>query len=202
MRSPIEKLDWDMKVTAGSRFGASQRVKRAYRRKQWFLIIFSTLVVLISAVTLVFEFSEPYVRLLGFIGLASSIFILVFSAAQIENSDAVYAHRLYESAVHISALRRDFAALGADSQQAALAHFTKLYNDSLLAHGVNHENRDFDRYKLAHWWEFEDLKDSSRPGIASAKLLDKVEELFPQSAIWAAITAGLAGVIASIASLM
>jgi len=202
MKTPVEKLDWDMKVTAGSRFSAAARLKRSFRAKQWFLVIFSTLIVLISAVALVFSFSPFYNRLLGFIALASSILVLVFSAAQIENEDSVTAHKLYQSAVQISGMRREFAALANSQREAALGEMTQRYNDALVLHGVNHDTKDYRRYKLDHWWEFDDLKDLTRSRLFSAKLGQSVEENLPRSALWGAFAAAAAGVAASVISAM
>lgn len=202
MRTSVEKLDWDMKVTAGSRFIASSRLKKSSRRKQWFAIIFSVFIVLVSALTLVFEFSSLYTKVLGFVGLASSIFVVVFSAAQIENNDAVNSHRLYGSAVAISALRRELTALDPVDQKQELPRLAKLYNDVIDVHGINHDDKDFNKYKLEHWWEFDDLKDKQKPAILSAKLLESLEQHIGQGAVWASMTAAAGGVAVSIASLL
>lgn len=202
MRTPVEKLDWDMKVTAGSRFNASRRLRRSYRRKQWFAIIFSIFIVFVSALTLVFEFTPLYTKILGFVALASSIFVVVFSASQIENTDAVNAHRVYQSAVEISALRREFTALTPQDQQVELSRFVTLYNTAIAAHGINHEDEDFVKYKLSHWWEFDDLKDKGKPAIASAKLFEWLERESGPVAVWTSATALAGALAASIASLI
>ena len=186
-----QKLLTDMKWTEGSRFIAAARLRRNYRSRQWLMVIFSIVVVSISAVTLVFPIPEPYPKIFGFLALIASIFIVVFSATQIESDDTVRAHLLYNSAVDISNMRRTWSLQLSQHNDEVLSQYASDYGDLLSSYGVNHEDRDFASYKRSHKWEFQDLNDESKTLSAAKGLLQIFTDSLPISA---SITAAAAAI--------
>ena len=159
------------------------------------MVAFSVLVVAISAVTLVFTLDEPYPRFFGFIALIASIVIVVMSAAQIESDEVVTAHLLYNSAVEISNMRRALMNFSEDEFAKNLPKYVSEYGSILTSYGVNHEDRDFELYKIRNKWEFEEFRGSSTSSFSFLSELRFYLKSLPAVLIFALVGGALGSLI-------
>ncbi|MFC3579325.1 SLATT domain-containing protein [Sphingomonas hylomeconis] len=156
--TPGEKLLWDMKVTAGARFNAATRLSAKDRFGNVSISIYSSIVVSTSIVGLAFDLGATSTKIIGVATLIASIVILVLSMKLFADRHAVDAEQMHRCALEINELRRHYLATGF-SGSSDLVSASEKYNALLQKFSINHSESDYSKYKYAHRWEFDDLRE-------------------------------------------
>ncbi len=169
-----EKADlcWRIKVTAGSRFNAAQRLGSRDTVITILNAVASIAVIFLSVVSASVKTGEAITIILALFSILSSIAILVTSLFQYALKDAVQAERMQTCAQILAELRYRLTYTSVSSRQELL-EFAKEYN-SVIARYPNHATVDYEKYRDDHPTEFRDGSDGGAirgrewtPGIPS-----------------------------------
>jgi hypothetical protein len=106
-----EKLLWDMKVTAGARFNASQRLASKDRFSNLALALFSAVLLSLSVIALAFELGPTFAKAVTVGSMVASVMALIFSMKIYADRHAVEAEQMHRCALEINEIRRNFANL-------------------------------------------------------------------------------------------
>jgi SMODS and SLOG-associating 2TM effector domain family 5 len=196
-----EKLLWDMKVTAGARFNAANRLASKDRISNLSLALFSGLLLSISVIGLAFSLEPAISKGLAVSGIAASVMSLIFSMKVYADKYAVEAEQMHRCSLEINEIRR-ICSLEDLSDTKAIISATEKYNAVLQKYSLNHADADFKKYKFEHRWEFEDLKGQSESSVfvqnTTRKLAENLFERLSALLGVAGIAAALAGLISAI----
>ena len=200
--SPWEKLSQGMKVTAGSRFNAADRLRRQDKYANATQAVVSAVLICLAISSFVFTVVQAHSKEISFSSLVVSIFLLVITLRKASNNDTVNAEQMHRCALEINELRRFGAALSEIEMSAEIKDITLKYNQIFQKWSINHTSEDFNKYKLQHRWEFEELKDIS-PASLDLKLFgSEFVNLSLEKVTLAATLAGLAAAVSSLLSLI
>ena len=151
-----------------------------------------------SLITIAFQFEEQSSKLVAVVSLIVSIVIVVFSASQIESGDIERSIRLYDSAVEISNLRREFEACLNKEKVAQLPGFSKKYNSMIEYGGVNHDDIDYAKYKRDHRSEFSDENGESGSKVFVEYAFNAIKQGTPEAVTMAAIAGMLSALLSAL----
>jgi hypothetical protein len=146
-----EKLLKDMKRTKGVRFNASKRIEERERKTTRNTAYASVAVVVVTLLPVFFPMSQPLENAIALITVALSIFILASSLLQSSNAGQVKADQFQRCALEVNSLRRE---LSAAPDSADVAVFSARYDEILRRYNINHDQVDYDQYRLEHSDEF------------------------------------------------
>ncbi len=151
-----DKLLKDMKRTKGVRFNASKRIEESERKTTRNTAYASVAVVVITLLPVFFTMGQLLENSIALLTVALSIFILASSLLQSANSGQVKADQFQRCALEVNSLRRE---LGGAPETADVAVFSARYDEILRRYNINHDQVDYDQYRLEHPDEF--------PGLAA-----------------------------------
>ena len=151
--SPRDKLLKDMKRTKGARFNAAQRLDRLEQTMSRNTAYASCAVIVITMLPAFFTLPEFWVATIAILTIALSVFILVFTLVYSGNKNALKADQFQRCALEVNALRREMLS----SVNADVSVFTKRYDEILARYSLNHDEVDYDKYRLEHLDEFENI---------------------------------------------
>lgn len=149
LESEREKMVREMGVTKGCRFNASKRLQNAEKRRTITIAGASIFVIVLSLLPVMFPVPELLNNFLTLLAVGFSIIILVASTLQASDSDAVKADQLHRCSLEINAIRYELRATE-PLNDATLKDFGKRYQEILQRYTVNHDDVDFEKYKLEH----------------------------------------------------
>lgn len=149
-----DKLLKDMKRTKGVRFNASKRLEEGERKTTRNTAYASVAVVVITLLPVFFPMSQVLENSIALLTVALSIFILASSLLQSSNSGQVKADQFQRCALEVNSLRRE---LGSAHETAEVASFAARYDEILRRYNINHDQVDYDQYRLEHPDEFPEL---------------------------------------------
>lgn len=146
-----DKLLKDMKRTKGVRFNASKRLEETERKTTRNTAYASVAVVVITLLPIFFSMGQILENSIALLTVALSIFILASSLLQSSNSGQVKADQFQRCALEVNSLRRE---LGSAPETADIAGFAARYDEILRRYNINHDQVDYDQYRLEHPDEF------------------------------------------------
>lgn len=153
-KSPREKLLKDMKRTKGVRFNASKRVENAELKATRNTAYASVAVIVITLLPVFFSMNNFFESSIALLTIALSIFILASSLLRSSNSGLVKAEQFQRCALEVNSLRRE---LDSSATNAKLSDFAMRYDEILKRYNINHDQSDYDQYRLEHPDEFPDF---------------------------------------------
>jgi hypothetical protein len=159
VRSPTEKLLFDLKVTAGSRFNAAARLGRREKSSNILVSVYSALLICISIATFALPLGSNVIRYASFGGIVASILLLVVSMRNFAHQYGVEAEQMHRCALELNELKRLIQALPSDEAEKRLPEFAERHSSILQKWSINHTPDDFLTYKYSHKWEFDDIAD-------------------------------------------
>lgn len=181
------KLLQDMKRTKGVRFNASKRVENAELKATKNTAYASVSVIVITLLPVFFSMTEFYENFIALLTVALSIFILASSLLRSSNSGLVKAEQFRRCALEVNSLRRE---LDASPINAKMSNFATRYDEILKRYNLNHDQSDYDQYRLEHPDEFPEF---AQEELNTARMNIKHVDKFTNG-VAAAITAIVAGV--------
>ncbi len=146
-----EKLLKDMKRTKGVRFNASKRVEESEVRATKNTAYASVAVIVVTLLPVFFSMTQFLENSIALLTVALSIFILASSLIRSSNSGLVKAEQFQRCALEVNSLRRE---LDSSPKNANLPEFAAKYDEILKRYNINHEQSDYDQYRLEHPDEF------------------------------------------------
>jgi hypothetical protein len=149
-----DKLFKDMKRTKGVRFNASKRLEEGERKTTRNTAYASVAVVVITLLPVFFPMSQILENSIALLTVALSIFILASSLLQSSNSGQVKADQFQRCALEVNSLRRE---LSGAPETAEVSSFAARYDEILRRYNINHDQVDYDQYRLEHPDEFPEL---------------------------------------------
>lgn len=155
-----EKFLWDMKVTAGARFNAANRLTSKDRISNISLALFSGFLLSVSVLGLAFDLSPAISKGLAVAGVVASVMSLIFSMKIYADKYAVEAEQMHRCSLEINETRRLCMAQDLTNPKV-LTKASQEYNAILQKYSLNHTDEDFRKYKYTHKWEFDDIKENS-----------------------------------------
>jgi len=192
-----DKLLKDMKRTKGVRFNASKRIEESERKTTRNTAYASVAVVVITLLPVFFPMGQILENSIALLTVALSIFILASSLLQSSNSGQVKADQFQRCALEVNSLRRE---LGGASDTADVAVFSARYDEILRRYNINHDQVDYDQYRLEHPDEFPGLAaEDTKTARTNLSREGKVSDLAAKAI--AAATMGVA-VVATTSPLM
>ncbi|MBY3443783.1 SLATT domain-containing protein [Rhizobium laguerreae] len=151
-----EKLLKDMKRTKGVRFNASKRIEEVERKTTQNTAYASVAVVVVTLLPVFFPMGQTLESSIALITVALSIFILASSLLQSSNAGQVKADQFQRCALEVNSLRRELSAALDD---ADIGVYSARYDEILRRCNINHDQVDYDQYRLEHPDEFPALAD-------------------------------------------
>lgn len=178
VKTPAEQFASNLKVTAGSRFNAAERLRAREKSSNFLTSIYSALLICISIATFSLPFDSISIKYFSFGGIVVSILLLVVSMRNYSHQYGLEAEQMHRCALEINEVLRLWTALSQLEQNKQMEQYAQRYNAILQKWSINHTEGDFLKYKYKHKWEFEDICD-----IPDEKLPDKkFKELYETSA--------------------
>lgn len=172
----------EMKRTKGARFNASKRLEERGRRRTANTGYASAAVVVITLLPVFFPVPAVIASAIALSTVALSIFILASSLIQAAHEDHVRADQFQRCALEINSLRREFRALPSVST-GQLGTYTSRFDDILRRYNINHDEVDYEKYRLEHPEEFpqvdaEDKKIAREEVRKETALLERLPVVF------------------------
>ncbi|GLU25537.1 SLATT domain-containing protein [Brucella sp. NBRC 12950] len=146
----------EMKRTKGSRFNASMRLEERARKRTRNTAYASASVVCLTLIPAFFDVFEPIEKAISLVTIALSIFILASSLLQTADADPVKADQFQRCALEINSLRREFRSTQNFSLKNTQEYSTR-FDGILQRYNINHEEVDYEKYRLDHPDEFENF---------------------------------------------
>ncbi|MCI0998946.1 SLATT domain-containing protein [Ochrobactrum sp. C6C9] len=146
----------EMKRTKGSRFNASMRLEERSRKRTRNTAYASASVVCLTLIPSFFEVFDLVEKAISLTTIALSIFILASSLLQSADADPVKADQFQRCALEINSLRREFRS-HPDPSQKTIQEYSVKFDGILQRYNINHEEVDYEKYRLDHPDEFLDF---------------------------------------------
>ncbi len=143
----------EMKVTKSCRFNASKRLERRDKRMITITAFASVYVILLTILPLFFHVGEALSNTVTATIILFSLVILASSLLQYSNNDPVRAEQHHRCGLEVNALRRAFRAVD-NCSMAVIAEYSRRYDEIIQKYGLNHDDIDFDKYKIEHPLEY------------------------------------------------
>lgn len=145
----------EIKVTKGCRFNAAKRLEASERRRTSLIAFVSVCVIVVSLLPTFLATPEWLSGVITLLTVAFSVAILALSLMRTSNADAVKGEQLQRCAAELNSLRRLIRSdPGLD--EVKLADYSKQYDSILQRFNINHDDVDFEKYKLEHPKEYPD----------------------------------------------
>ena len=150
MDEEIEGLKDSMRSTAASRFNAAKRLYRIDVRLTALTAFTSALIILLSVAPYIWPVSDAGDRLTASLTIALSLTMLASSLLQFASNHAVQAELHHRSALQIQDLRRKLKvdALSGNVSSVEFKNYCTEYAEILERYALNHDDVDFDRYRI------------------------------------------------------
>jgi uncharacterized membrane protein (DUF485 family) len=154
-----EKLAQEIKWTSSSRFIAEHRLLSAEKRSNYSIALSSAFVIVYTILPLTLKISPEYVAAVNAAAIIMSILLLAVSLLHVKNDYGSRALMMRWSALELNALRKEIQAAVSVGliPVIQLNEFVRRREHILAKFDLNHENEDFETYKLRTPWEFTDL---------------------------------------------
>lgn len=152
--SAREKLLKDMKRTKGVRFNASKRIEENERKTTRNTAYASVAVIVVTLLPVFFPMGQVLENAVALTTVALSIFILASSLLQSAHAGQVKADQFQRCALEVNSLRRELSAAPEDVDLGA---YSGRYDEILRRYNINHDQVDYDQYRLEHPDEFPTL---------------------------------------------
>ncbi|MGI4941764.1 MAG: SLATT domain-containing protein, partial [Janthinobacterium lividum] len=143
---------WRVKVTSGSRFNASVRLRSRDKIVNVLNAVASVGIIFLSVIPAVVHLSESLSTFILLGTLFVSLVVLVTSLFQYASEDAINAERLHHCALEIAAFGRKLLYCDV-KDRATLSEFAAEY-DNILSKYPNHSSSDYQKYRNEHAAEF------------------------------------------------
>jgi hypothetical protein len=171
-----EKLLKDMKRTKGVRFNAAKRIEETDKKRTSNTAYASAAVVVLTLLPVFFPMPQWMENTVALTTVAFSIFILASSLLQSSHAGPVRADQFQRCALEVNSLRREL--LTSEAANISLSAFSARYDEILRRYNINHDDVDYDKYRLEHPDEFpsvapEDTATARKAVNATDKILDK-----------------------------
>lgn len=184
-----DQMTREMGVTKGCRFNAAKRLETLEKRRTITIAGASIFVIVLSLIPAMVPVPQLLSNLLTLITVGFSIIILVASILQSANSDSVKADQLHRCSLDINAIRQELrTAENLDGEILKL--FSKRYQDVLQRYSVNHDDIDYEKYKLDHPDDYPKLTPKEK--TASIKIVGREDILSTIAGFLSAIAAVVA----------
>jgi hypothetical protein len=150
---PVDKLLKDMKRTKGVRFNAAKRLEESDRKRTANTAYASAAVIVLTLLPVFFPMPVWASNSIALATVGFSIFILASSLIQASHAGQVKADQFQRCALEINSLRRDLISYS-DDASLDLQSYTGRYDEILRRYNINHDDVDYDKYRLEHPDEF------------------------------------------------
>jgi hypothetical protein len=155
----------------------------------------SVYVILLTVLPLFFHVSEFLTSSVNAATIVFSLIILASSLLQYSNNDPVRAEQHHRCALEVNALRRELRS-AENCSSVMVAEFGKRFDEILQKYSINHDDIDFDKYKVEHPDEYpKGVTDSEKKEVAR-----KVERAQSWTAFVLAAMSTIAAAVASSAA--
>lgn len=182
----------EMGVTKGCRFNAAKRLETLEKRRTVTIAAASIFVILLSLIPAMVPLPALLANLLTLITVGFSIIILVASILQAANSDSVKADQLHRCSLEINGIRHELRAVDSPDE-AILKTFSRRYQEILQRYSVNHDDVDFEKYKIDHPNLYPTVSEAEKgESLRNAKRLDVLSTLAGALSIIGAVAAAIA----------
>jgi len=139
-----------MAVTAGSRFNAAKRLQGRDRRMALVVALASAFVIALTFIPFVYRLPPMVTGDLSVTTLIMSVIILAVSLIQYSNNDAMNAEQHHRSGLEINALHHELAVRVDNLNTEGVEKIGERYAHILQKYSVNHEDIDWDKYRVEH----------------------------------------------------
>jgi hypothetical protein len=153
LRAHKERLLREMKQTKGARFNAATRLEERDRSRTRLVAHASVAVIVVTILPSFLPVPSLVSGLIGLSTVAFSLAILAASLLQSSNADPVRAVKLHSCALEVNSLLRELRAEQSLDVET-IKSYSARYDAVLMRHAVNHDQVDYERYKLEHPDEF------------------------------------------------
>lgn len=157
---PIDYLVRDLKWTKGPRFNAEKRLERADRDAVLITTFSSAFLIVFTVLPKFLPLPSPVVSLVEGLGVTLSILLLAVSVIQSRNEYGVKARQMRWCALELNELHKEARQIASLEEPAEDKLKTLMDRRAhiLAKYDVNHDEIDFERYKIEHAGEFDDLR--------------------------------------------
>jgi len=152
--TPVDDLLRRMKDTAGSRFNAHKRLERQDRTLTFGTAFVSAYVIALTILPYFIHIQKNYIDIIGLLTVLFSIFIIISTLVQFSGSYSVLAEQHHRCALEINEIRSEFFIMKEIITNDEIVKFQDRYNSVLQKYSINHENVDYDMYRLSRQNEF------------------------------------------------
>ncbi|TPK42628.1 MULTISPECIES: SLATT domain-containing protein [unclassified Mesorhizobium] len=153
IRQAKDQLLKEMKRGKGSRFNASKRLEKRDQTRTNIVAYASVSVIVLTLLPVFFSTARWLESLIALLTVGMSLLILAFSLLQAQAQDPVKADQFHRCATEINELRRRLRAKP-EVDSAELELFGRDYDAILRRYSINHDDVDYDRYRVEHPDEF------------------------------------------------
>jgi hypothetical protein len=177
-KSATEKILCDLKVTAGARFNAAERLAKKEKSSSRLVSVYSAVLICVSIATFALPLDSNVIRYVSFGGIVASILLLVASMRSSSHQYGIEAEQMHRCALELNELRRVMLAQKESAAGVKLGAFVERQNAILQKWSINHTTEDYLKYKYRHKWAFDDIKDTPDDELPDLKF----KELYDVSA--------------------
>lgn len=158
-----------MRVTAGARFIAAERLKGRDRRSALLIALASSLVLSFTIVPYLFHPSTFVQSGLTALSFLASLLTISFSLIQYSTNDAANAEQFHRCALEINELYRLNEGIASYMTLADVRSLAVSYNTVLQKYSVNHDQADHNAYRVSRPDQYR-VGDFERIKIAVARM--------------------------------
>jgi len=144
----VDDLSRNLKSTAASRFNAARRLETRDRTLTRLTAFTSAYVVVLSVLPYFRHLESESTDWINLFVVGCTIVVLVSSLLQYSGNDIVNAEQHHRSGLEIAELRREMKVLSGHITDSDLMEYTRRYNLILQKYSVNHDDIDYDKYRL------------------------------------------------------
>lgn len=167
-----EKILKDMKRTKGVRFNASKRLEEEDGKATKNTAYASVSVIIITLLPVFFSLGHFWESVINITTVGLSVFILAVTLLQSSGAKLVKADQFQRCALEINSLRRELLV---SDENSDIAIHSARYDEILSRYNINHDNVDYEKYRLEHPDEFESV---AQEDIANSRSDIKDNDLY------------------------
>src|SRR5262249_6102985 len=135
-----------MKITAGARFAAHERLGSHDRELTRITAFTSTYLILLTITPYFIHLPKEVEDNINLAIPIFSIIVLVFSLLQYSTNEVVNAEQHHRSALEINELKRELQIVAEHVDEESLKEYAREYSRILQKYSVNHADIDLDKY--------------------------------------------------------
>jgi hypothetical protein len=151
----VRELLKSLKSTKAARFNAADRLGAKHRQTTFVITMTNAFIIGLGIAPLIIAYDVDVTKLFNFITVIFSVIMLGLSLIQDGRNEPVLAEQLHRCALEVNALRDKVSVLRPSMTLAMLEQFRGDYATILQKYSVNHEDIDFERYKIEHADDFD-----------------------------------------------